>query len=57
MPKLMELPLLQEPAVKSSNPKGFLVHSDLSLGKSQAEQTGTGRNRAVLQAKMAEDGE
>lgn len=33
------------------------MHNDLSSGKGQAEQKGTGRNRAVLQAKMAEDGE
>lgn len=53
----MELPLLQEPAVKSSNPKGSLVHNDLSSGEGQAEQTGTGRNRAALQAEMVEGGE
>lgn len=53
----MELPLLQQPAVKNSNPKASLGHSDLSSGKGQAEQTGTGKNREFLQAKMAECGE
>lgn len=53
----MDLPLLEQPAVKSSNPKGSLVYNDLSSGKGQAEQTGTGRNRADLQTKMAEGGE
>lgn len=42
--RLMELSLLQHPAVKSSNPKGSLEHKDLSSGKGQAQQPGTGRN-------------